>query len=127
MGLMAGTKEHRKAIPLGVKLHACLLLLGFSDEDIAAGIDWDHQPALAFREIVDGRMVPDANDPRYIRPMRKADHKVKTVGTRATTAGSDIHMAAKVKRLNGEKPRKPKGKIRGRNTFQKRKKEQKNV
>lgn len=145
------TKDHRKAIPLGVKLHACLLLLGyterraqrvlklarrfanitprltsamkalgFSDEDIAAGIEWDHQPALAFREIVDGVMTPAPNDPRYIRPMRAAEHRKKTSGTRATSAGSDVHMAAKVKRITGETPKRTKQKIPGRG-FPKRK------
>ncbi len=116
------TKEHRKAIPLGVKLHACLLLLGFTDEDIAAGIEWDHQPALAFREIVDGVMRPPPNDPRYIRPMRKADHALKTNGGgRATSAGSDIHMAAKIKRITGATKPKPKRKW-GSRPFPKRRK-----
>ena len=104
------TKQHRKAIPLGVKLHACLLLLGFTDEEIVGGVDFDHQPALAFREVVDGVMMPASNDPHYLRPMRRAEHRIKTSGTKATSAGSDVHMAARVKRLNGEKPRKPKGK-----------------
>lgn len=102
------TKEHRRAIPLGVKLHACLLLLGFTDEEIATGIDFDHQPALAFREIVDGKMVPDPNDPRYLRPMCRQEHRVKTSGKKSTSAGSDVHMAAKVKRLNGTTPKKEK-------------------
>lgn len=105
------TKEHRKAIPLGVKLHACLLLLGFSDEDIAAGIDFDHQPALGLREIRNGEMIPDPNDPHFLRPMRKADHLIKTAGRKnITTAGSDIHAIAKVKRINGTTPKKPKKK-----------------
>lgn len=108
------TKEHRKAIPLGVKLHACLLLLGFTDEDIAGGIQWDHQPALAFREIVDGKMVPDPNDPRYIRPMKRDAHKVKTSGRPHLTAGSDVHMAFKVKRLTGETPKRKGRKLQGR-------------
>lgn len=103
------TKEHRKAIPVGVKLHACLLLLGFSEKEIAAGLHWDHHPALGLREVKDGVMIPAPNDPRYIRPMRQADHRTKTSGTKATSAGSDQHIIAKVKRLNGEKPRKRKG------------------
>lgn len=115
------TKAHRKAIPLGVKLQACLLLLGFTDDDIAAGIDWDHQPALIFREIVDGKMVPGPNDPHYLRPMRKADHKVKTSGTKATTAGSDQHMRGKINRITGKTPKRRKQKIQSRG-FQKRSK-----
>jgi hypothetical protein len=96
------TREHRKSIPLGVKLHACLLALGYTDEEITGGgIQFDHCPALALR-FVDpetGEMMPAPNDPRHIRPMRKADHARKTFGVPATTAGSDIHAAAKVKRI----------------------------
>lgn len=95
------TREHRKAIPLGVKLHAALLALGYTDEEIVGGhLRWDHQPALALR-FVDpetGEMTPAPNDPHYIRPMRKEEHDVKTFGLPATTAGSDIARAAKAKR-----------------------------
>ncbi|CAM5769952.1 hypothetical protein [Bosea minatitlanensis] len=93
--------DHRKHIPVGVKLHATLLLLGFSDEEIAGGLEWDHQPALALR-IVDpetGELTPHPNDPRYLRPLRKAEHALKTRGAGATTAGSDVGSAAKVKRI----------------------------
>lgn len=99
-------KDHRKAIPLGVKLHACLLLLGFTDEEIAGGVEWDHAPALALR-VVDpesGQLVPHPNDPRYLRPLRKVEHAVKTRGTGATTAGSDVGNAAKVKRVEKDPP-----------------------
>ena len=99
------TREHRKAIPLGVKLHAALLALGYTDEEIVGGhLRWDHHPALALR-FVDpetGEMTPAPNDPRYIRPMRKDEHDVKTFGLPATTAGSDIGRAAKVKRLTAD-------------------------
>ena len=109
------TKEHRKAIPLGVKLHACLLLLGFTDEDIAAGVDWDHTPALGFREIVDGKMMPDANDPHFIVPMRRLAHKEKTSGRKnVTVAGSDQHMMGKIRRLTGVTKKKPSRKIQSR-------------
>jgi hypothetical protein len=93
--------DHRKHIPVGVKLHSCLLLLGYTEEEILNGIDWDHFPALSLR-VVDsetGLLVPAANDPRYIRPLRKAEHAVKTFGSGATTAGSDIGNAYKLKRL----------------------------
>lgn len=106
------TKDHRKAIPVGVKLHACLLLLGYTDEEIKGGLQWDHYPALGLR-VLDpetGQLVPAPNDPRYIRPMRTAEHRVKTSGRKATTAGSDVHAIAKVKRLNGETPKRPKRK-----------------
>ncbi|WP_406853526.1 hypothetical protein ABEG18_13215 [Alsobacter sp. KACC 23698] len=97
------TREHRKAIPIGVKMQACLLLLGFTEDEIAGGaVQWDHHPALALR-FVDpetGEMSPAPNDPRYLRPLRKAEHAEKTFGRKATTAGSDVGLAAKVKRLD---------------------------
>ena len=95
------TSEHRRPIPIGVKLHAALLLLGFTQDEITGGLEWDHQPALALR-IVDpatGELVPHPNDPRYLRPLRKAEHAVKTRGSGATTAGTDVGSAAKVKRI----------------------------
>ncbi|MGE0231733.1 MAG: hypothetical protein AB7O39_03420 [Flavobacteriaceae bacterium] len=98
---MTRTSDHRKSIPLGVRLHSVLLLLGYTDEEITGGgIQWDHCPALGLR-FVDrdtGEMIPAPNDPRYIRPMRTAEHRVKTSGTKATSAGSDIHAIAKAKR-----------------------------
>lgn len=116
------TKQHRKQPSLGVKLHACLLLLGFTDEDIAAGrIRWDHYPALGLRPIRDGVMVPAPNDPHHLRPMLSADHDVKTFGrSRITSAGGDIHAIAKVKRLTGETPKRKSRPIQGRG-FPKRK------
>lgn len=97
--------DHRKAIPVGVKLHAALLLLGFSDEEISGGVEWDHDPALALR-LVDqetGQLMPHPNDPHHLRPLRKADHAVKTRGAGATTAGSDVGNAAKLKRLERDR------------------------
>ncbi len=95
------TKEHRKFIPLSVKLKAVLLMLGFKDDE---QIDWDHCPALALRRVdeVTGELVPAANDPRFIRPMRRADHRLKTSGNGHTSYGSDIHAIAKMKRLTKE-------------------------
>lgn len=94
--------DHRRHIPVGVKLHACLLLLGFSEEEIAGGqIEWDHTPALALRSIdaETGEMTPHPNDPRYLEPRRKAEHAIKTRGRGATTAGSDVGAASKLKRI----------------------------
>lgn len=99
------TAEHRKHIPIGVKLKACLLLLGFTDEQIDGDIRWDHQPALGLRFIdpETGEMIPHPNDPRFIRPMSDRGHHEKTFGRggtrRITTAGSDIGNIAKVKRV----------------------------
>lgn len=123
------TVSRRPHMPLSVKLHAALLALGFTDEEITGGgIEWDHSPCLALR-FVDpetGQLVPHPNDPQFIRPLRKADHKAKTNGRRGekrvTSAGSDIHAIARSRRLvkaekahaeamadkaGGQKPHKP--------------------
>jgi len=93
-------KDHRKHIPIGVKLKSALLAAGFSEEAIESGqIQFDHFPALGIRPVVDGVMKPESNDWRYIRPMLKADHDLKTRGAGATTAGTDVGNAAKVKRI----------------------------
>lgn len=99
-------KDHRKHIPLGVKVKACLLIMGFSEADIVAGvIDFDHYPALGLRPVdpETGKMTPDPNDFRYIQPLRKPDHKVKTSGRRGeklvTTANADQGKIAKVERI----------------------------
>lgn len=98
------TTARRKHISMGVKLHAALLLLGFTDEEIAGGIAWDHDPPLALR-FVDpetGRLTPDANDPHHLQPLRTAEHRTKTSGRRgekrSTSYGSDAHAIAKVRR-----------------------------
>lgn len=117
------TSEHRKHIPIGVKLHSVLLKIGFTEEEIAGGIEWDHDPALGLRLVHPdtGEMVPHPNDPRFITPRRKAEHAVKTRGNGGTTAGSDIHMIAKVKRMERKRlapdetePRRRKRKIASR-------------
>lgn len=81
---------------IGVKLAACLSMLGLLGEEV----EFDHYPALALRlRTPEGGYIPDELDPRYIRPMLKDKHKIKTFGSGATTAGSDIGNAAKIKRI----------------------------
>lgn len=93
-------KDHRKPIPLGVKLNSTLLFAGFSEEQIEAGIQFDHYPALGRRSLDDnGNITPASNDYRFIRPMTKPEHNIKTRGRGATTAGSDVGEIAKTKRL----------------------------
>lgn len=103
----------RKTIPLGVRLDATLL--HFMGVD-ALSIDWDHDPPLALREFdpETGIYTPHEHDPRHITPRLRADHKRKTFGSPATTAGSDIHAIAKVKRIlkNRWKAPRPKPKFK---------------
>lgn len=91
--------DHRKSIPVGVKLKATLLYAGFTEEQIEAGVEFDHFPALGLREVIDGEMTPHPNDWRFIRPMLPDDHAVKTRGAGATTAGSDIGKMKKLRHL----------------------------
>ncbi|MGO4738603.1 hypothetical protein AB4099_18795 [Bosea sp. 2KB_26] len=97
--------DHRKAIPIGVKLHSALLLLGYTDEQIKTGIQWDHFPAITLRTVNEaGELVPAVNDPRFIRPLLKPEHDIKTFGPggekRITSAGGDIHANAHTRRLS---------------------------
>lgn len=103
---MTIAREHRKAIPLGVKLKSALALAGFTEDEIETpgAIEFDHEPALCLR-VVDpetGELVPPANDWRAIRPRRKAEHLKKSCGRsgekRSTSYGSDVHAAAKIRR-----------------------------
>jgi len=87
----------RPHMSLSVKLAACLDALGFKPDD---KIEWDHTWALGLRERTpEGGYIPAANDPRYIRPKLEDVHLTKTSGNGATTAGSDVHRIAKVRRL----------------------------
>jgi len=90
--------SRRKAIPLLVKLQVALREMGLSISEV----NFDHQPPLALREWDPEAQdtIPPANDPEHIGLMVTKDHKRKTFGTPATTAGSDIHKIAKVRRLS---------------------------
>ncbi len=100
----------RNHMSLAVKLEACLNALGIDPCDV----EWDHQPALALRGWDDKAQdtVPPQNDPHYIVPLSKADHKAKTNGTPSTSYGSDKHAIAKVRRIR--KGKTPKGNLKSR-------------
>lgn len=107
----------RPHMSIKVKLDACLILLGLDPNDV----EWHHEPALELRKkwflhpvhwkkAAKGGTVlwdseghpyitsPDANDPRFIRPMSKAGHKVQTFGTGKPREG-DIKTIAHTRRL----------------------------
>lgn len=104
---------------LGERIEQCLEWLGFGPDD---EIEWDHTWALGLRERTkDGGYIPDANDPRYIRPRLKETHAVKTRGNGATTAGSDVgnmrhfgHLTAKEQAFRDRLTRKQCGQPRER-------------
>lgn len=89
---------YRPHMPLSVKLEAAIRQLGLDP----ACVDFDHDPALGLREFNEETKIytPGANDPRFITVRaRDEDHRIKTSGNGATSAGSDIHRIAKSKRL----------------------------
>lgn len=68
----------------------------------ARNYDIDHSTALVF-----GGLDDMSNKVALCKPC----HRAKTFGNAATSAGSDLHMAAKIKRLTNPKPSKrPMGK-----------------
>ena len=124
------TGDFRKPIPMGIRLRACLLLLGFSEEEIntPGAIQWDHSLALVNREFDEeaGDWVPAQHDPRFIAPMSKFRHAEKTYGPgnekRIHKRLSDISEPLRLDRLSEDheafrrrlatpgKPPKPKSK-----------------
>jgi len=63
-------------------------------------IEWDHQVPVA---------LGGSHDFANIRPVHKRCHARKSFGSKATTAGSDIHKIAKAKRIaaGGKKVKRP--------------------
>lgn len=88
---------HRFPIPCAICNHPI-----FWDEEI----DWDHVHPIAL-----GGEHSHAN----LRPLHANCHQKKTSGSKATSAGSDIHMIAKAKRIasGGKKRRGPKLRSKG--------------
>jgi 5-methylcytosine-specific restriction endonuclease McrA len=89
----------RKAITERMKIDALLYVgtlggipLCTCGERVEPGqpIDWDHYIPLGLN---------GAHDYRNLRPLHRDCHRIKTSGSKATSAGSDIHKIAKVKRL----------------------------
>lgn len=89
----------RPSIPLGVQvkvLKAKLAKVLGVDK-----IEIDHRPPLYLRKFDTDKndTIPPANDPFFMEALGSAEHKVRTGGTKATSAGSDAHVRAKIKRL----------------------------
>lgn len=83
----------------------------------------DHDPALILRKYnprikdVASRYTPHAHDPDALIYREKADHLRKTTGRKpgasktATTKGSDVHLAAKFRRLENPRPKRKRATI----------------
>lgn len=72
------THRPRPHMPLSVKLDSALIALGLEP----GHVDFDHCPALRLREFdpKTGEYSPPANDPQYITPRARPDHRDKTKG-----------------------------------------------
>lgn len=87
----------RPHISMKLQRDVALIQLGLDP----ATAELDHDPALGLRPIctVTGDYIPPANDPRHLVWRDPVGHAKKTRGGKATTAGSDVHLIAKGKRL----------------------------
>lgn len=72
------TNRPRPHMPLSVKLDSALIALGLEP----GNVDFDHCPALRLRAFdpETGEYNPPANDPRFIVPREREDHRDKTKG-----------------------------------------------
>lgn len=103
----------RLYIPIAVKREAARLQGGvcpcgcgtpcWADEKQTKSlVEWDHDPALRRRDINEAGddYVPPQLDPAYIVGRCEASHLVKTSGSGATTAGTDIGAIKKERKRN---------------------------
>ena len=107
-------RPKRKTIPRVVKQavlhrqnHHCSECKGiFIQGD---NVEYDHRPAIILRKVnAKGTdYIPPQNDPDFIDALHKLCHLKRTVGRipgaerTITTKGSDAHLAAKFRRLEG--------------------------
>jgi hypothetical protein len=96
--------NQKAVIPCGI------CRLAFKAEDVSE-IERDHARCRETFTDEDLHLWDTIEQQRYVHG---ECHKRKTNGTKATSAGSDQHMAAKGRRLRGETKQGPKAKIRSR-------------
>lgn len=86
----------RPHISLKNQRDAAILQLGLDPKTA----ELDHYPAVGMRVInPDGSLTPAFDDPNFLVWRDPVDHAKKTDGTKATTAGSDKHIIAKIVRF----------------------------
>jgi hypothetical protein len=71
---------------------------GVPEKNITCGKKFGSLKDVAFDHIARDEQTHD-NSVENCRPLCHECHSIKTFGTGATSAGSDIHMAAKTKRI----------------------------
>jgi hypothetical protein len=88
----------RPKMPVSVQF---LVMKRKLEELLGGPIEFDHRPALWERKFdtATNDTIPVANSPRHIEVISKEEHRRRTSGTKATSAGSDTHRRAKEKRL----------------------------
>lgn len=94
----------RAEFSLKTKLEAVARYLrcpGLPEKGIKCGKKFGKLDDIEFDHIAREEQSAD-NSPDNCRPLCKECHALKTFGTGATSAGSDIHMAAKSKRISRE-------------------------
>ena len=74
---------------------------GVPEKQVTCGQPFGKLSAVRFDHIAAETFTHD-NSAENCRPLCEACHALKTDGNGATSAGSDKHMSAKVKRLRGE-------------------------
>lgn len=113
-------RPRRKNIPMAIKRmvrarqnnHCAECKTIFTTDD---KVQYDHRPAIILRKVSAAGMdyIPEQNDPLWIDALHKDCHLKRTVGRipgalkTITTKGSDAHLAAKFRKLEGKTKRKP--------------------
>lgn len=105
---MTRKAEPRRAVPLSKQVEASkrqiaelMKRLGMVEVSEPVELELDHDPALGLRDVdpATGEHIPHQHDDRFLVWRPKAPHAVKTRGTGATTAGSDVGEMRKTRQL----------------------------
>ena len=97
-------RRARAEFTLKTKLEAMVRYVrcpGLPEKGVTCGKPFGHISDVHFDHIAREEATHD-NSAENCRPLCLECHNLKTFGTKATSAGSDVHMAAKAKRLRGE-------------------------
>lgn len=103
------TRPKRRTIPIRVKRAVVERQAGFCkcgcgqmvSAEPKTDTTFDHEPALRLRDVNPGLndYIPPQHSQRHIDALRTACHHIKTHGTGATTAGTDIGKIKKARNL----------------------------
>lgn len=100
-------RPKRRAIPVRIKIVVLMAqaykcaLCHFRDVNVRKrGTNFDHEPALRLRDLTEdgSEYVPHQHDPKYLQALCKVCHDIKTRGSGATTAGTDVGKIKKERR-----------------------------